>query len=144
MFDIKADLNVSFDEAFNGGEEQFSVRIPGKNKPDSISLNVPAGCSDGTKLRLKGQGKPNPSGAAGDLIVEIHILPHSYFSMDGKNVIVDVPVTYSEAVLGEKVEVPTPDGKKIRIRVPKGTQSGAKLTIKGKGAKRESGSRRKH
>lgn len=139
MYDIKADLNVSFDEAFNGGKKQFSVRIPGKSKADSISLNVPAGCADGAKLRLKGQGKPNPMGTAGDLIVEIHILPHSYFSMDGKNVIVDVPVTFCEAAFGEKVEVPTPDGKKLRIRVPKGTQNGAKLTIKGKGAKKKNG-----
>ena len=138
-FDIKADLNVSFDEAFSGAKKNFSVRVPGKSKADSITLKIPEGCAQGTKLRLKGQGKPNPMGGNGDLICEIHILPHKYFSLDGKNVTVDVPVTLSEAALGEKVEVPTPDGKKLRIKVPKGCQSGTKLTVKGKGAKKRGG-----
>ena len=138
-FDIKADLNVSFDEAFSGTKKNFSVKVPGKSNADSITLKIPEGCGEGTKLRLKGQGKPNPMGGNGDLICEIHILPHKYFSLDGKNVIVDVPVTLSEAALGEKVEVPTPDGKKLRIKVPKGCQSGTKLTVKGKGAKKRGG-----
>ena len=138
-FDIKADLNVSFDEAFSGAKKNFSVRVPGKSKAESLSLKIPEGCAEGTKLRLKGQGKPNPMGGNGDLIVEVHIEPHKYFKMDGKNVEVNVPVTFSEAALGEKVEVPTPDGKKLRIKVPKGCQSGTKLTVKGKGAKKRGG-----
>ena len=78
-------------------------------------------------------------GGNGDLICEIHISPHKYFKLDGKNVIVNVPVTLCEASLGDKVEVPTPDGKKLRIKVPAGTQSGTKLTVKGKGAKKRGG-----
>ena len=139
-FDIKADLNVSFEEAFHGTKKNFSVRIPGKPKADSISLKIPEGCSEGAKLRLKGQGKPNPMGGNGDLICEIHIEPHRFFQLVGKNVEVKVPVTACEAALGDKVEVPTPDGKKLRIRVPKGTQSGTKLTVKGKGARKRNGS----
>ena len=138
-FDIQADLNISFDEAFSGAKKNFSVRVPGKSKPDSLSLKIPEGCAEGTKLRLKGQGKPNPAGGNGDLIVVVHIEPHKYFKMDGKNVEVKVPVTFSEAALGEKVEVPTPDGKKLRIKVPKGTKCGSKLTIRGKGAKKRGG-----
>ena len=60
-FDIKADLNVSFEEAFEGCNKKFSVRVPGRPKADSISLKIPEGCPEGAKLRLKGQGKPNPS-----------------------------------------------------------------------------------
>lgn len=86
-------------------------------------------------MKLKGQGKPKPTGGNGDLIVIIKVSPHKYFNLDGKNVLVDVPVTFCEAALGEKVEVPTPDGKKVRIKVPAGTKSGAKLTIKGAGLK---------
>ena len=138
-FDIKADLNVSFEEAFHGTKKNFSVRIPGKPKADSISLKIPEGCSEGAKLRLKGQGKPNPMGGNGDLICEIHIEPHRFFQLVGKNVEVKVPVTACEAALGDKVEVPTPDGKKLRIKVPAGTQSGTKLTVKGKGAKKRGG-----
>lgn len=133
-------MNVSFDEACAGGTKKFKVRIPGKPKADSISLKIPAGCAEGTKLRLKGQGKNSPLGENGDLIVEVHIQPHEYFSMEGNNVIVRVPVTVCEASLGDKVEVPTPDGKRIRIKVPSGTQSGTMLTVKGKGAKKRNGS----
>lgn len=138
-FDIKADLNISFEEAFHGTKKKFSVRIPGKAKADSISLKIPEACAEGTKLRLKGQGKPSPSGDSGDLIVEVHIEPHKYFQLDEKNVIVNVPVTVCEAALGDKIEVPTPDGARLRIRVPKGAQSGTKLTVKGKGAKKRGG-----
>ena len=139
-FDIVADLNISFEEAFHGAKKNFSVRIPGRPKADSISLKIPEGCPEGAKLRLKGQGKPSPYGGNGDLICEIHISPHRFFQLVGKNVEVKVPVTFCEASLGDKVEVPTPDGKKLRIKVPAGTQSGTKLTVKGKGAKKRGGS----
>lgn len=115
------------------------MRIPGKVKADSISLKIPESCPEGAKLRLKGQGKPSPFGGNGDLICEIHIKPHPYFCLDGKNVIVKVPVTLCEAALGDKIEIPTPAGAKLRIKVPKGTQNGTKLTIKGKGAKKRNG-----
>lgn len=136
---MKADLNISFDEAFNGCKKQFSVRVPGKQRAESLALKIPKGCKEGTKLRLKGQGKPDPFGGSGDLICVIHIDKHPYFEMDGKDVVVNVSVTFSEAALGEKVEIPTPDGKRLRIRVPKGTQNGSKLTIKGKGVVKQNG-----
>ena len=133
-------MNVSFNEAFMGCKKKFSVRIPGRPKAESISLKIPEGCPEGAKLRLKGQGKPNPMGGNGDLICEIHIASHPYFQLDGKNVIVNVPVTACEATLGDKIEVPTPDVKKLRIKVPAGTQNGTKLTVKGKGARKRNGS----
>ena len=82
---------------------------------------------------IKGQGKPNGMGGNGDLIVVVHVAKHKYFDMDGKNILIDVPVTFCEAALGGKIEIPTPDGKMIRITVPSGTKNGAKLTVKGKG-----------
>lgn len=138
-YNIKADLNISFEEAYSGTKTNFTAKIPGREKASSISLNIPAGCAEGTKLKLKGQGKPLPTGGNGDLIIEVHIKPHEYFEVEGKNVIVNVPVTFSEAVLGEKVEIPTPDGKRVRIKVPKGAQNGTKLTIKGKGMPKKLG-----
>lgn len=138
-FNIKADLDISFEEAYRGTKTTFTVKVPGHKKSSSISLNIPSGCAEGTKLKLKGQGKPLPTGGNGDLIIEVHIKPHEYFEVDGKNVVVNVPVTFSEAVLGEKVEIPTPDGKRVRIKVPKGAQNGTKLTIKGKGMPKKLG-----
>lgn len=134
-FDIRADLNISLEEAVLGCKKNFTIKIPGKSKADSLSLKVPAGCMSGTKMRLKGQGKQKPNGDSGDLIVAINIEPHDYFEVDEKNILINVPVTFTEAALGEKIEIPTPDGKKIRIKIPAGTKCGAKLTIKGAGLK---------
>ena len=131
-------MNISFEEAFNGAKKKFSVRVPGKTKAESISLKIPPTCKEGAKLRLKGQGKPIPGSGNGDLIVEIHIDSHPYFSFDKEDVIVDVPVSFCEAALGSKIEIPTPDGKKLRIKIPAGTQNGSKFTIKGHGAKKSS------
>lgn len=134
-------MEVTFDEAYNGAKKKFSIQIPGKNGIDSISLKLPQGCADGSKLKLKGRGKPAPDGTFGNLIIEVHVLPHKYFSFDEKDIILNLPITFSEATLGTKVEIPTPDGKKLRVRIPKGTQNGSKLTIKGAGAHKKNGTK---
>ena len=73
-------------------------------------------------------------GAAGDLLVTIKIAEHPLFSREKENVLITVPVTFAEAALGAQVVVPAPDGTKVRIKVPAGTQDGTVLTVKGKGA----------
>ncbi len=93
-----------------------------------INLKVPAGVEEGKKLRLGGQG---PGG--GDLLVRLKIEPHPYFRREGNNVIVEVPVSVSEAILGAKVDVPTLDGTHLTVKVPPGTSSGARLRLRGKG-----------
>ena len=133
--DMNVTLKVSFDEAFHGVEKRVTVRIPGKPASDTVTVKVPAGAVDGGRLRFKGKGGLSQDGGEpGDLLVTTKIEPHSYYRRDKADVIVDVPVTVAEAALGAAVVVPAPDGTKVRVRIPAGTQDGAVLTIKGKGA----------
>jgi molecular chaperone DnaJ len=99
---------------------------------ETISVKIPPGVDSGGRLRVPGKGEAGPDGRAGDLYLRIHVNPHRYFRREGKNLHLDLPVTVSEAALGAKVEVPTLDGK-ATLTIPAGTQSGAKLRMKGKG-----------
>ena len=133
--DMNVTLKVSFDEAFRGVEKRVTVRIPGKPASDTVTVKVPAGAVDGGRLRFKGKGGLSQDGGEpGDLLVTTKIEPHPYYRRDKAEVIVDVPVTVAEAALGAAIVVPAPDGTKVRVRIPAGTQDGAVLTIKGKGA----------
>ena len=133
--DMNVTLNVTFDEAFNGTEKRITVRIPGKSESDTHTVKVPAGAVDGGRVRLKGQGAPGENGgAAGDLLITTKIDAHPYFGRDKADVTVDLPINVAEAALGASIVAPTPDGKKIKVKVPAGTQDGKVLTIKGKGA----------
>ena len=133
--DMNVTLNVTFDEAFNGTEKRITVRIPGKSESDTHTVKVPAGAVDGGRVRLKGQGAPGENGgAAGDLLITTKIDAHPYFGRDKADVTVDLPINVAEAALGASIVGPTPDGKKIKVKVPAGTQDGKVLTIKGKGA----------
>ncbi len=139
--DMNVTLNVTFDEAFRGTEKRVTVRIPGKSTSETLTVKVPAGAVDGGRLRFHGKGGPGQNGGeAGDLLITTKIEPHPYFTRDGANVVVDVPVTIAEAALGASVVVPAPDGTKVRVKIPAGTQTGAKLTVRGKGAPRVKGS----
>ncbi len=133
--DMNVTLNVTFDEAFNGAEKRVTVRVPGTSESDTHTVKVPAGAVDGGRVRLKGQGAPGENGgAAGDLLITTKIDAHPYFGRDKADVTVDLPINVAEAALGASIVVPTPDGKKIKVKVPAGTQDGKVLTIKGKGA----------
>src|SRR5262249_39566150 len=113
---------IPFTTAALGGK--IDLGVDGRE----IQLTVPAGVEEGKKLRLAGQG---PGGA--DLIVRLHIAPHEYFRREGNNVVLDVPLTLPEAVLGTKVDVPTLDGTRLTVKVPQGTSGGARLRLRGKG-----------
>jgi molecular chaperone DnaJ len=103
-----------------------------KVKP--LTVNIPAGVTDGGKIRFKGKGDPGVGGGPpGDLYVTTHIQPHPYFERDGANVVMELPVTFEEAALGAEIEVPTIDGR-VKLKVKPGTQDGRVLTLKGKGA----------
>lgn len=133
--DMNVTLNVTFDEAFNGTEKRVTVRIPGKDEPDSFTVKVPAGAVDGGRLRFKGRGGLGDNGGEpGDLLVTTKIEAHPYYERDKADVIVTLPVTIAEAALGAQIVVPAPDGTKVRVKVPAGSQDGSFLTIKGKGA----------
>mgnify|MGYP000112623208 CR=1 FL=1 len=138
--DMNVTLNVSFDEAFKGAEKLVTVRVPGRNESETLTVKIPAGAVDGGRLRFKGKGGPGEDGgAAGDLLITTKIDEHPYYSRKGADVEVNVPVTVAEAALGASVVVPAPDGTKVRVRVPAGTQDETVLNIKGKGAPRVKG-----
>ena len=120
-----------------GGKVDLTLqRADGHN--ETISVKIPPGVDEGKKIRLRGQGEPGAGGTAGDLLLTIHVAAHPYFHRRGKNLEVRVPVTLAEAVLGAKVDVPTPWGT-ISLRIPPRTSSGKKLRIKGHGIKPASG-----
>ena len=104
-----------------------------KLKP--ITVNVPPGATDGGRLRFKGKGEPGTGGGpAGDLYVVTHVKPHPYYSRDGADVQMDLPVTITEAVLGAEITIPTPDGQKVKLKIAEGTADGKIYKIPGKGA----------
>ena len=105
----------------------------------TINLKLPAGVEDGTQMRLAGKGEPGPGGA-GDALVTIEVEPHRFFRRDGDDVLLDLPVTLAEAVLGAKVKTPTVEGP-VMLGVPKGSTSGRVLRLKGRGFHAKGGGR---
>ena len=99
-----------------------------------VKTRIPAGVKDGQTIRLKGRGGPGRNGGpAGDLLVELKVMPHRLFGRSGDNLTVTVPVTYPEAALGGDIDVPTLDGTRVTLRLRPGTQTGSRHRVKGKG-----------
>jgi len=110
-----------------------------RRKP--VTVNVPAGANDGGKLRFKGKGEPGVNGGpTGDLYVITHIKKHPYYSRDGADVVLSLPISIAEAALGTEVRVPAPDGAKVKLKIPAGTQDDKVFRIRGKGAPHLKGS----
>jgi DnaJ-class molecular chaperone len=124
--DLSVGLTISLAEAAKGGMRR--VYLPSGKEVD---VKIPAGLADGQQIRLKGQGLAGP-GATGDALITVTIAPHPYFTRDGANLRIDLPVTLYEAVLGAKVRVPTLDGA-VELAIPAGTSSGRTFRLKGKG-----------
>jgi DnaJ-class molecular chaperone len=132
--DLLYRLSVEFLDAVNGATKRLTLPEGG-----SLELAIPPGVQDGQVLRLRGRGAPSPGeGEAGDALVEILINPHRFFTRQGDDIHLDLPVTVAEAVLGGQVRVPTPTGSVI-LTVPKGSNTGAILRLKGKGVPRPGG-----
>ena len=138
--DTTVEMVVTFDEAFNGTKKRVTVRVPGRDDKTTLDVNVPAGAVDGGRMRFKGQGVPGRNGgAAGDLLIVTKIAEHPQFSRKGADVLTHVSVSFAEAALGSSAVVPAPDGSKVRVKIPAGTQSGTVLVVKEKGAPRVKG-----
>ncbi|MBT8454491.1 MAG: DnaJ domain-containing protein [Rhodobacteraceae bacterium] len=129
--DLRYQLEVGFLEATLGMKR--AVTMPdGKN----IEITIPAGVRDGQTLRLRGKGMPGyGQGTAGDALVTISVTDHPVFSRDGDDIELDLPITFDEAVLGAKVDVPTIHGS-VAMTIPPGASSGQRLRLKGKGIRR--------
>ena len=162
--DLEAEVAIPFEDAIRGGTHRISLQrsetclacggtgrirtnpcpsCAGNGRaagPETLSVKIPPGVDNGGRLRVPGKGEVGPDGKAGDLFLRIRVTPHRYFRREGRDLHLDLPVTVSEAALGAKVEVPTLDGK-AALKIPAGTQSGAKLRMKGKGVPDPKGGR---
>jgi DnaJ-class molecular chaperone len=132
--DVAYRLPVSFEDAAAMREQRVTLQ-GGK----TVSIKLPKGVEEGTKIRLAGQGLPGPGGN-GDAIVTISINPHRFFAREGDNIRLDLPIRLDEALLGAKVKVPTVDGP-VMLSVPKGSSSGKTLRLKAKGFTAKNGER---
>jgi curved DNA-binding protein len=125
--DTEAAIALTFSEAFHGVQQRLQL------DDDTINVRIPAGAKPGSRIRLKGRGRPSPfSQQRGDLYLTIEVLPHSFFRFEGDNLVCDMPIRPDEAVLGAEIKVPTPDGN-VTMKVPKGVKSGQSLKLRGKG-----------
>ena len=132
--DIAYRLKVPFVDAATRKSQRVTL-AGGK----TVDLKLPNGVDSGTKIRLAGQGQPGPAGN-GDAIVTIEVAAHPFFTRDGKDIRLNLPITLKEAVLGAKVKVPTPEGP-VMLTVPKGASSGKVLRLKGRGFTDKAGKR---
>lgn len=121
-------LNVPFLDAVTGGTTGITL-------PDGASLQVkiPKGSDDGQTIRLRGKGEPgHGNGPPGDALITLSVQPHPIFTRDGNDILVTLPITFDEAILGAKIETPTIDGT-VKLSVPKGASSGQILRLRGRG-----------
>jgi curved DNA-binding protein len=137
--DERARIAVTLDEAFRGSTRTLQLQTADPSRPGgaprtrSLKVKIPAGVVPGQQIRLGGQGSPGMGGGEnGDLYLEIELVPHPLFRVDGRDVYLDLPVTPWEAALGARVPAPTLDGK-VDLVVPAGSQSGRRLRLKGRG-----------
>jgi curved DNA-binding protein len=128
--DQEAELALTVEEAFAGGRRR--ITLPRPSGPRSYEVNIPAGVTDGQRIRLAGQGGQGQGGPSGDLYLLARIVPHRRFRLDGRDVYVDLPVTPWEAALGAKVPVEGPGGE-AKVAVPAGSSCGRRLRLRGRG-----------
>lgn len=147
--DVEMELPILLEETLADEAKKIAFQLPqysADGQPlaaisKTLNVKIPAGVSDGERIRLKGQGAPGLGGAAnGDLYLIIRLVPHPLFDVEAHNLILTVPLAPWEAALGSKVTVPTLDGK-IHLSIPANSQSGQRLRIKGKGLMNKLGER---
>ena len=132
--DLQARLTLSFEEAVRGVTKTVRLTSDVLRQPMEVNVRIPAGVSNGQRIRVPGKGAPSSDGGdAGDLLVTITITDHPVFDRDGTNLLVTVPVTFAEAALGADIKVPTLAGTTVTVRIPPGTPSGKVLRIRGRG-----------
>ena len=147
--DVEMELPILLEETLADEAKKIAFQLPqysADGQPlaaisKTLNVKIPAGVSDGERIRLKGQGAPGLGGAAnGDLYLIIRLVPHPLFDVEAHNLILTVPLAPWEAALGSKITVPTLDGK-IHLSIPANSQSGQRLRIKGKGLMNKLGER---
>ena len=130
--DLRAAITIPFTVAAEGGQHELTVQRHGRT--ERLDVRVPAGIKDGATIRLAEQGHPGQGGGPhGDLLVKISVAPHPYFTRDGDHVVLELPVSITEAALGAKIDIPTLSDGEVTLTVPAGASSGATLRLRGKG-----------
>jgi len=138
--DTAGQIDVTLEEAFRGTERRLAVQRlaadeHGRPQPatQELVVRIPAGVVDGQQIRVASQGQPGARGGpAGDLFLQVRLLPHRWFRAEGRDIWLDLPITPWEAALGETVRVPTLGGR-VDLRVPRGSQTDRQLRLKGRG-----------
>jgi curved DNA-binding protein len=131
--DVTSSVTIDFEAAVKGTE--LSLQRSDGGEP--VTVRVPPGAAEGSRLRIPGQGQPGfAGGPPGDLVLEIHVTPHPLFERKGDDLHLDVPVTLGEAYRGEKIRVPTPTGD-VTLKVPPRTQTGQVTRLRGRGIARK-------
>ncbi|MFG0333884.1 MAG: DnaJ C-terminal domain-containing protein [Maioricimonas sp. JB049] len=130
--DHRTRIQVPFQTAADGGTHELALQRDGRT--ERLSVKIPPGVRDGSVIRLAGEGSPGINGGpSGDLLVTIDVAPHPWFRRDGDHVLLEVPVSLTEAALGAKVDVPTLSEGQVSLTIPPGTSSGTKLRLRDKG-----------
>jgi curved DNA-binding protein len=130
QLDLEAALSLTLSEAFNGVEKRLNIGA------ESISVRIPIGAKQGSRIRVRGKGRPSPFGVSerGDLYLNVELAAHSFFKFDGEQLSCELPIAPDEAALGAAIEVPTLDGS-VTMNIPAGIRSGQSLRLRGKGWK---------
>lgn len=138
--DLEYNLSITLEEAFTGAEKKIALR-QATAATQELKVKIPPGISSGQKLRLPGKGAPGISGGpAGDIYLNIQVVPHPVFTREGDDLVTEVNVKFSQAALGTTIDVPTLNGQPKRIKVPPGTQNNMRIRMKGFGMPRFKGS----
>ncbi|WP_309645911.1 J domain-containing protein [Phenylobacterium sp.] len=124
--DVRAKLEIDLEDSIHGAKKRIAF-----SDGRTIDVTIPKGAEEGQTLRLKGQGSPGRAGP-GDAFIELAVKPHPIFRREGSALVMDLPVSVPDAVLGGKVEAPTPDGT-VSLTIPRGANSGQSLRLKGRG-----------
>lgn len=130
--DVDYPITLAFEQAARG--TSLPLRLSIGDQTETIDVKVPSGVKNGSRVRIKGKGD-RAAQQPGDLFIVVSVTPHRYFRRDGLDVLLDLPLSLYESLLGTRVQVPTLDGP-VTLTIPPGTSSGSKLRIKGRGVQR--------
>ena len=131
--DLETETSLSFEDALDGVQVELHIQERG-GQPRTIKARIPAGVTDGARIKLTGKGSPGPGGGpAGDLYVKVRVRPHKVFGRKNKDLTLALPVTFAEAALGAQIDVPTLNGGPVKLKIPAGTSSGRTFRVRGKG-----------
>lgn len=131
--DLRAETQVPFRIAIEGGSH--NIHLNRGTSSETLTIRIPPGIEDGNTIRLRGKGGAGQNGApAGDLLVVVHVAPHPWFRRQHDDLLIEVPLTPSEAALGKRIDIPTLSEGPLTVTIPPGTSSGQKLRLRGHGA----------